>query len=52
MAGNVLNIKACSPLKLRSDLTGKCQAICHYYFNLPLMRHEFVLYDCFTVGYS
>ena len=24
MAGNVVNFKVCSPLKLRSGLTGKC----------------------------
>jgi hypothetical protein len=36
MAGKVLNIKACSPLKLLSSLTGKKPAICHYSYNLPL----------------
>jgi len=36
MAGKVLNIKVCNPLKLRSGLTGKCHAICHYSYNLPL----------------
>ncbi len=36
MAGKVQNIKLCSPLKLHSDLTGKCRAICHYSYNLPL----------------
>ncbi len=36
MAGKVLNIKACSPLKLHSGLTGKQPAICHYSYNLPL----------------
>jgi len=36
MAGEVLNIKACSPLKLRSSLTGNYHAICHYSYNLPL----------------
>lgn len=36
MAGKVLNIKVVNPLKLRSSLTGKCYAICHYSFNLPL----------------
>ena len=36
MAGKVLNIKACSPLKLRSVLTGRKPAICHYSYNLPL----------------
>ena len=36
MAGKVLNIKVCSPLKQRSGLTGKYHAICHYSYNLPL----------------
>ena len=36
MAGKVLNIKVCSPLKLRSGLTGNYHAICHYLYNLPL----------------
>ena len=36
MAGKVLNIKVCSPLKLRIGLTGKHHAICHYSYNLPL----------------
>jgi len=36
MAGKVLNIKVCSPLKLLSGLTGKYLAICHYSYNLPL----------------
>ena len=36
MAGDVANIKVCSPLKLRSGLTGKYHAICHYSYNLPL----------------
>ncbi len=36
MAGKVANIKVCSPLKLRSGLTGKKPAICHYSYNLPL----------------
>ena len=31
MAGKVLNIKACSPLKLYRGLTGKYHAICHYF---------------------
>ena len=35
MAGDVANIKVCSPLKLRSGLTGKYHAICHYSYNLP-----------------
>jgi hypothetical protein len=38
MAGKVLNIKVSSPLKHRSGLTGKCHAICHYSYNLPLGR--------------
>jgi hypothetical protein len=36
MAGKVLNFKVCSPLKLRSGLTGKKPAICHYSYNLPI----------------
>ena len=36
MAGEVVNIKVCSPLKLRSVLTGNYHAICHYSYNLPL----------------
>ena len=36
MAGKVLNFKVYSPLKLRSGLTGKHNAICHYSYNLPL----------------
>jgi hypothetical protein len=36
MAGNVVNIKVCNPLKLRSGLTGNYHAICHYSYNLPL----------------
>ncbi len=36
MAGNVVNIKVCTPLKLRSGLTGKYHAICHYSYNFPL----------------
>lgn len=36
MAGNVANVKDCSPLKQRSGLTGKYHAICHYSYNLPL----------------
>jgi hypothetical protein len=37
MAGDVVNIKVCSPLKLRSGLTGEKPAICHYSYNLPLV---------------
>ncbi len=36
MAGDVVNIKVCSPLKLRNSLTGNYHAICHYSYNLPL----------------
>jgi hypothetical protein len=36
MAEEVVNIKVCSPLKLRSGLTGQYHAICHYSYNLPL----------------
>jgi len=35
MAGKVLNIKVCSPLKLCSGLTGNYYAIYHYSYNLP-----------------
>ena len=37
MAGKVQNIKVSSSLKLRSGLTGKKPAICHYSYNLPLV---------------
>jgi len=40
MAGDVGNIKVCIPLKQRSGLTGKCHAICHYSYNLPLAASE------------
>tara|TARA_R110000868_G_scaffold261995_1_gene520368 strand:+ start:5929 stop:6516 length:588 start_codon:yes stop_codon:yes gene_type:complete len=36
MAGKVLNIKVFIPFKLRSGLTKKYHAICHYSYNLPL----------------
>ena len=36
MAGDVANIKVCSPLKLRSGLISMKPAICHYSYNLPL----------------
>ena len=36
MAGDVVNINLCSPLKLRRGLTGNYHAICHYSYNLPL----------------
>ncbi len=38
MAGNVVNIKVYCPLKLHSGLTGKCHAIYHYSYNLPLAK--------------
>jgi len=34
MAGKMLNIKVCIPLKLHRGLTGKCHPICHYLYNL------------------
>ena len=37
MAGDVVNIKVCTPLNLRIGLTGNYHAICHYSYNLPLM---------------
>jgi len=40
MAGKVLNIKVCSPLKLYSGLTGKYHAIYHYSYNLPFFKHK------------
>ena len=40
MAGDVANFKVCSLLKLRSGLTGNYHAICHYSYNLPLVRRE------------
>lgn len=36
MAGEMINIKVCSPLKLYDGMTRKCHAICHYSYNLPL----------------
>jgi hypothetical protein len=38
MAGKVLNLKVCSPLKLCSGLTGNYHAICHYSYNSPLAQ--------------
>ena len=35
MAGDVVNVKICSPLKQRIGLIGKKTAICHYSYNLP-----------------
>jgi len=36
MAGKVLNIEVCSPLKLCSGLAGDYYAIYHYSYSLPL----------------
>ena len=36
MAGDVVNIKVCSPLKLCNGLTGNHNATCHNSYNLPL----------------
>ena len=43
MAGKVLNINVYCPLKLRSGLTGKYPAICHYSYNLPLWVIRIIL---------
>ncbi len=40
MAGDVVNIGGCSPLKQRNGLTENYHAICHYSYNLPLVRRE------------
>ena len=40
MAGDVVNINLCSPLKLRRGLTGNYHAICHYSYNLPLYARQ------------
>lgn len=49
MAGKVLNIKVCRPLKLRSDMTGNYHAICHYLYNLLLssikMKERNIIYE-------
>jgi len=37
MAGKMRNIKVRSPRNLNISLTGKCQATCHYRYNLPLV---------------
>lgn len=39
MAGDVVNIKVCSPLKLHSSLIGKNHAIYHYSYNLPFSSY-------------
>jgi len=36
MAGNVVKIKVCSPLKQCGGLTENYHAICHYSYNFPL----------------
>ena len=36
MAGDVVNVKICSPLKQRIGLTGKSFETRHYSYNLPL----------------
>lgn len=38
MAGDVVNIKVFSNLKLRSSLTEKEPVIGHYIYNLPLAK--------------
>jgi len=45
MAGDVVNIKICSLLKLRCSLTGNYHVICHYSYNLPLAEEEMKLED-------
>jgi hypothetical protein len=40
MAGDVANIKVCSPLKLRSSLSGNYHAICHDSYNIPLVASK------------
>lgn len=36
MAGDVVIVKVCSPLKQLNGLTRSYHAICHYLYNLPL----------------
>ena len=43
MAGKVVIFKVCSPVKLRSGLTGKHYAICHYSYNLPFPLLTYLL---------
>ena len=38
MAGDAVNMKFCSSLKLRSGMTRNYHAICHYSYNLPLAK--------------
>jgi len=46
MAGDVANIKVCSPLKRHSGLTGNYHATCHYSYNLPLPAMSAHQVDC------
>jgi hypothetical protein len=51
MADKILNIKVCSPLKLRSGLAGKYHAVCHYSYNFPLAFFTVILQqflECLT----
>lgn len=41
MAGDVANMKICSPFKLRSGLRGNGRAICHYLYDLPSLWASF-----------
>ena len=56
MAGKVVNIKVCSPLKLRSGLTGNYHAICHYSYNLPLwlsmVRYTIIVYRVIETSFT
>ena len=38
MAGDVVNIKVCNPLKLSSGLMGKCQVIGHCWHSRRRLR--------------
>jgi hypothetical protein len=38
MAGKVVNVNICVPLKQRSGLTGMKPTICHYSYNLPFLH--------------
>lgn len=38
MAGDVVIVKVCSPLKQLNGLTRSYHAICHYLYNLPLAK--------------
>jgi hypothetical protein len=40
MSGKVLNIKVYNPLKLRSGLSGKHHAICHYSYNFSITAKQ------------